>query len=352
MTSQSYYASAHSTFFSFLIAIKPAPKTGSKVDVSRYYKRNGPESRKERDYQKIYYFADVKGTDGEGWCIFERNIDDKALFWGSTSGPEIAIGTCIAIVEPLPFKNKLLADDLPIVQTMISWRILKDIEISHRPYPSLANTHTRFFMMIIKDKSHINFKSLTFCASVCTGTFCDRQKVNQTQNSLHYENCGCYQLTNRDSGVATVAGFPSITIKLDSVNETIHTKPFQSLRFSRLLFKTKFPSVSHQEANSDDNRILVRKAWIKINQYVFDHGGWMIAGRRKIPQIVNASAITNEEHTTGEPSITITYLQPCNKMITTTPEFQALQLSIADDGRTFIASTQTINQAPALESPT
>jgi hypothetical protein len=109
----------------------------------------------------------------------------------------------------------------------------------------------------------------------------------------------------------------------------MHTKPFQSFWFSQLLFKTKFPSVSRQEANSDDNNhILVRKTWIKINQYVFDHGGWMIAGRRKIPQIVNASAITNEEHTTGEPSITITYLQPYNKMITTTPEFQALQLPI------------------------
>jgi hypothetical protein len=132
----------------------------------------------------------------------------------------------------------------------------------------------------------------------------------------------------------------------------MHTKPFQSLWFSQLLFKTKFPSVSHQEANSDNNHILVRKTWIKINQYVFDHGGWMIAGRRKIPQIINASAITNEEHTTGEPSITITYLQPYNKTITTPPEFRALQLSIADDGCTFIASTQTINQVPTVESTT
>jgi hypothetical protein len=67
----------------------------------------------------------------------------------------------------------------------------------------------------------------------------------------------------------------------------------------------------------------------------------------------STQALINEEHTTGGPRLTMTYLQSYDKTITTnTSEFHAPHQSIADDGLIIIPSTQIISQVPTPELTT
>ena len=217
----------------------------------------------------------MTSTVGEVVYIIESNHVNKFL-WKRESelrdNGVLTIGTCIAILNPLPIKA-LLGGKVPIIESRGSCIILKTpVKLKQVPLnPNIDQEATHAFVL--------NGMKLDILYSYpletnCSGSFCDRQRVVEVLRSGR--GCGCYSMISRKSRL--VIAHDLIISKTDT-NIDIEIESFSSLKFSKFYLDGNLPQ-KLTFLDLDNTKFMrdIRTSIEKCVNYINSNGGWTVVG--------------------------------------------------------------------------
>ena len=224
----------HHTYCKFMILrINCATSLAGKEDKIDYYSyRNSNRGKNGKVassfYQRLFLLLDLKDDSGAVYYVvqsgtlhsnmwnFNRSIRDNG---------DITIGTTVCMLNPKPISN-ILANDIPMIESDHPFVSLKQDTVLRTTaiLDNLPSNDTRAFII---HASTIRLHTFACVQAICSGFFCDRQRVRELNENK--KGCGCYY-TGRN---------PSLVFKFDMV-VTYHGKRIEITDFTSLLFQDLF----------------------------------------------------------------------------------------------------------------
>ena len=249
-----------------LLGVKSA-----KDGVANY--RSGRGQGKNNDkimkFRRMYTFADLQ-SNGNTIYVFETSRPDATRMWKDLSP---RIGDVYAMPEPSK-EIKTLGREMYIVSSRDAFIPLKTPALPNKEMTQSQEGVSRFFIL---HGQHIEVRAPTLVPTQCTGTTCDRRRINET-------NCGCYH-KDRNSGRSHVL---QMDINIKGTDSKLGD--WSSLRFTKLLMAGEIPA----ETDVGD-KLIVRNYRRKISaliEYVNNHGGFTVVGWHRLGVTTDASKTT------------------------------------------------------------
>jgi len=278
-----------------ILRINCATSIGNKEEKFDYYNYKGKGSKNSKNssfYQRLFLLLDLEDETGGVYYVVQNSSIHSNMWNYNRSIRDngvITIGATVCILNPKPIMN-ILANDIPIIETDHPFVTLlpaspeRSIDICQ----NLPANDTRGFII---HGSRIQLHTYSCRTGLCSGYFCDRQRVVELDTMR--KGCGCYH-TGRNC---------SIVFKFDmqaSYNSTvIEISDYTSVQFQEIFLNGKLPLGCGEETFgvTTSHYENLFETFSDIFTHVNNLGGWTILGWSKRGHI---NDFCSEHSTTGK----------------------------------------------------
>lgn len=305
--------------------------TGEQRNSPSNYSYYSKVSRSNQNgaYHRMIMCREVHSRTGKLAYIIEGKYQNDELWSKQPSVRDngvATIGTCIAILCPLPISN-LLAGDIPIVNSLGGCVVMKTPSFlpSVKLNPSLPTGMTKAFVL---NEMKLDFIYSAPRRTKCSGLFCDRQNVMDTL--CRNRGCGCYSMLSRRSNLAMVH---AIKVKDSSNNFVFQMEDFSSNEFEKLILKAPWPvTVTKTDLDNTDAKSGYDRVLDDIARYINRSGGFTIIGWYKRGEVVDQSNRDsgNAQIDSGTVSYHITSIRPTRSSLETSNTLAEKKFDMTD----------------------
>ena len=231
------------------------------------------------------YIVQGRGISTNLW-VKNANIRDNGI---------LSIGSLIAIFCPKPI-TKLLANEVPIVETNMSALVLKrtifaNIDIDH----AVPENTTRGFIM---NNCRVEVETVDVIETKCCGHFCDKQRSAELMRAG--KPCGCYQMRAMHSNLSLLHRI-RIT-EIGTLTEDINCDlcefvmdEYSSMKFSLLYLTEYFPHTTKRNIFDGTEELDdLYKCIDEVMKFYNENGGFTIIGWYKRGEI-NDTSMSDEK---------------------------------------------------------
>ena len=302
-----------------LLRVINADENSSKTNFTYNYKKRSDKTPMRGAY-RLMLFQDLIG---KGGCFYIKAINTNNQFLFSNfldhrDNGNTTIGSIFLFLAPRAIKQ-IYCNDIPILEPVCSMILMKEPSAGDNPtiwehaMVTEANKTSSFQI-----EAEIKLLHFSVCHSNCTGLFCDRQNLDETNN--YKRGCGCYS-TGDTRHAKLVLSF-SFEITSDVCNSFVVEK-FSSHKFTQTFLKIPFQStesINDYELNTRKFDDLYRRV-IGIVKYVNENGAWVVIGWSKRGNINDANYDEDQKVSSAEVKHHVTTVFPTYH---TTPNFLAV----------------------------